>query len=213
LQSQRSYTKHTFGLITGPPGPLNNFIVETKIKYDVLTYEGKRKKITQKYDVPDFEEIRGKSFLAEVYAEKLGINKEYVITVEEQIDEHIAGIDKAAFMDENEIHIIFNWVVVSAKKIVKGAPNVELVIKPAQPTEDDLVKLFLEVWQVPEKLKIDFAAVYMKMKPTLKGLKLERKIDVVISSMSVAYTSVTATFDRLNEDMAKFRETLKIDKC
>jgi hypothetical protein len=177
--------------------------MEVKIKFDVLTYEGKRKKVTNLYWVPDYEEIK-----------RVGtfLNREFIITVEEQIDEYIKGIDKAAFMDENDIHIIFDWVIVSAKKIVKGAANIDLIIKPDNHSEDDLVKLFLEVWEVPEKLKIDFLAVYMKMKPTLKGLKLERKIDVVISSMSVAYTSITAAFERVNQDVSKFRESLKNKK-
>lgn len=184
--------------------------METKIKYDVLTWDGKRRKITKTHIVPDFEEIRGKSFLAEVYAEKLGIDKEYVVTIEDQIDEHIAGIDKRPFMDENEIEIIFDWQVVSAKKQDAGKAAQELILKPAKTTDEDMIKMFLELWQVPEKLKIDFAAIYMKMKHTLKGLNIERQIEVVISSMSVAYTSATAILDRLNEDTRKFRETLKL---
>lgn len=168
--------------------------MKAKIKYDVLTQEGKRRKISKVYEVPDFEEKRG-----------VFLGHECVNTVEQQIDEFMNDIDKSGFMEENEIHIIFDWKVVSAVK--KDNPKQELIIKPVRLSNDDMIKIFLGMWEMPERIKIDFAAIYTKMKKSLKGLSIERQIELVIASLGVAQKSSSAILDRLNEDMEEWRRS------
>lgn len=164
--------------------------METKVKYDALTHEGKRVKITKKYIVPDYEEI---------VSEFLG--RRVVTTVESQIDEYISDLDKAEFMEENDLHLIFDWKIISAKKESK-----ELVVSKKAPNKDKQVKMFIEVWEMDEKIKLDFLAVYLKMKPSLKGLSIEKIVEVVISSMGASYQAVGAAFDRIESDMEEWRK-------
>lgn len=163
--------------------------MKTKIKYDVLYYDGRRGKKTVEYDCPDFEEKIFKKFF------HIDLPEPITVTVEKQIDSWVGEFDKAVWMNENDIDIIFNWKVVSAKTTKS---NVELIVSQKKLSNEDLIKIFTTMIE-DERIRLDFIAVYSKMKPVIKDFHYEKQINIVMASQSVGYQSVIASFGRLDE--------------
>jgi len=165
--------------------------MKTTVKYGVLYENGKKGKVSVKYDCPDFEEIK---FLSPVQPDV-----ECVITIDEQVDDWVTTFDKKEWMNENGVLLIFDWEIKSIKTKSK-----ELVVTKPKITQTDIVGIFASE-HLDGQIQSDFIAVYVKMKPTIKDLKFNKQIDIVLKGMDVAYGSALNVYKRLNE----FSESLK----
>lgn len=179
------------------------------VKFDVLYYDGKKGKIKADYECPDFETI--------VYDCIFKKGEKITVTPQEQADDWVSTFDKSEWMNENDIHLIFNWEITSCKvlvvePIVKGVSVVlktkELVVKAPTLTQSEMVLLLLEQIKMDEKMKHDFIAVYQEMKGAISNLKFDKQFNIVMKAMGVAYTASIATLDHLEE----FKNNLNKDK-
>lgn len=176
--------------------------MEVKIKYNVLTYEGKTTTKTVTYDnCPDFESYKGKPLILE--GKQLTEGFDY--TVEYQVDKWVEEFDKWDWMEENDVQIIFSWEVVSAKKESKN-----LIVKEKNLTQSEMVGLWLKLSDTSEEYKANFIAVYSEMKSTIKDLKFEKQIDVTMKAMGVGIESAINVYKRL-DDFDKALKHIKLD--
>ncbi len=175
--------------------------MKTKIQYTVMYYSGRRGTKTVTYDCPDFEE----QVFTTIF--NLALPEPVILTVEKQIDSWVGEFDKTDFMNKNEIDIIFDWKVLSAKA---DKTKKELVISKAKLTNEECVKLYASFIE-DERLKLDFIAVYSKMKHTVKDLHYLKQIKIVHEAQSVGYKSVIASFDRMNAAHEEIRKQIKGD--
>lgn len=173
--------------------------MKTKIKYDVLYYDGRRGKKTVTYECPDFEEkIFNKVFDIE-------LPEPITLTIEKQIDSWVGEFDKAVFMSKNDIKIIFDWKVISVKHT---KTNTELIVKDKVLTNEDLIKLFASMLE-DEQVRLDFIAVYSKMKSTIKNLHYKKQIEIVIDAQIVGYKSVIASHERVKDFGNELKKQIK----
>jgi hypothetical protein len=151
--------------------------MKATIKYKVLFCSGKKGTIKVDYECPDFEHID---------KEPIIIGTEVIttdISVEQQIDEWVASFDKTDLMYSNDIMIIFNWDIVSAKP---KDVNKNIIVKQRILTQSEMVGLFIKHANMTEDLKTEFIAVYSNLKSTIKNLKFDKQIDITFKSLNIA---------------------------
>lgn len=176
--------------------------METTIKYKVLFNNGKKGSIKVDYDCPDFENIQ---------KEPIQIGSELIstdITIEQQIDEWVSEFDKRDLMDSNDIMIIFNWDVISAK--TKESPKTNIIVKERTLTQSELVGLFVQSAPMSDELKIEFIAVYKELKPVIKDLKFDKQIDLTFKSLNIGMKAASQAYRYITE-FSKTMSDMKSD--
>jgi len=167
--------------------------MKTTIKYKVLFYDGKKGKIKVDYDCPDFtdEEI-GPLIL---HGKKVSDGHTY--TIEQQIDEWVNEFDKKVWMEANDVMIIFDWKVVSAKHA--EAPQTNLIVKPQKMTQSEMVGLYVQMAPMSEELKKEFIAVYAEIKPAIEKLPFDKQIDITFKGLGVGFKAAQEAYRYLTE--------------
>lgn len=161
--------------------------MKIKVKYDVLFYDGKRGKISKSYDCPDFEP---ETFVSAITGDTITTD------IQEKVDEWVTELDKSAFMNENDIHIIYDWTLNSIKKNDAKKVKQELIIKPKKLTDEELVILYAHTDGMAT-LKNDFLAVYHEIKEPIKNLKFDKQCSIVFKSLGVAQQASINALDGL----------------
>ena len=193
--------------------------MKTTIKFQVILSNGKKCSIRKMYDdCPDFVELT-KSFnvlnkqtddnlskVTFVQDETSDHEKhQYIITVEEQIDDWISELDKSSFMRYNDINTIFTWSIVSWSGNIDSSNSKKSLVlvntSKERLTNNQMVELFLKTENngLSQELVNDFIAVYERLKPTLKGIKWDKQIPIVFESMTIAYKSASNALSNLSE--------------
>lgn len=176
--------------------------MKVKIKYSVLTYEGKKTSKTQIYDnCPDFEAYKGEPLILSGKQ----VTEGFDYTIEYQVDKWVEEFDKKDWMEENDVQIIFDWKVVSAKVQSK-----ELIVKQKTLTQSEIVGLWLEMVEMSDGLKANFVAVYSEMKPVIKDFKFDKQIDITMKGLSVGFKSTINVYDSIKQFQAGL-DKIKLD--
>jgi hypothetical protein len=167
--------------------------MKTKIKYEVLFYDGKKGHVNVNYDCPDFQDIENDPFVLD--GKKIADAS--TTTVKDQIDEWVHDLDKRDIMDKHDISIIFNWEVISAKS--KETPKMDLIQREKKLTQSELVGLFVQNAPMSEDLKVEFVAVYKELKPSIKDLKFDKQIDLTFKGLKIGMKAATEAYKYINE--------------
>ena len=174
--------------------------MKTTIKYKVLFHDGKKGKIKVEYDCPDFEDRE----IAPLVLHGKQLSDGHTHTIEQQIDEWVGEFDKSEWMRDNDVMIIFDWKVVSAK--AESAPNTNLVVVKPKMTQSEMVGLFVEMSPMSDELKLEFIAVYSEMKPTIKDLKFDKQIDITFNSLGVGFKAAKEAYRYMTEYQRSLNE-------
>ena len=174
--------------------------MKTTIEYKVLFYDGNKGELKAKYECPDFEDIE----IEPLILNGKQVSEGHTNTISMQIDEWVGEFDKSEWMRSNEVMMIFDWEVISAKS--KSLPNTNLVIKEKKLSQSEMVGLFVQASPMSDELKTEFIAVYSEMKPSIKNLHFSKQIDITFNSLTVglkaaieAYKYLTRYQKTLNE--------------
>lgn len=167
--------------------------MKTTIKYKVLFHDGKKGKIRVEYDCPDFTDKE----IEPLVLNGKQVSDGHTHTIEMQIDEWVGEFDKKGWMEENDVMIIFDWKVVSAK--TEQAPMTNLIVKEKTLTQSEMVGLFVQMSPMSEELKTEFIAVYSEIKPAIKDLKFDKQIDITFKGLSVGFKAATEAYRYLTE--------------
>lgn len=167
--------------------------MKTTIKYKVLFYDGKKGKIKVDYDCPDF----GDEEIEPLVVNGKKVSDGHTYTIEQQIDEWVNEFDKKDWMEENDVIMIFDWEVVSAK--VESAPQTNLVVKPQKLSQSEMVGLYVQMAPMSEELKTEFIAVYAEIKPAIEKLPFDKQIDITFKSLGVGFKAAQEAYRYLTE--------------
>lgn len=144
--------------------------------------------IKKKIVCPDFEVLPSKRFDNLILPET---------SIEEQVYDWFDSIDKKDIMYENDLFIIIDYVIYEKKK------NKKLI---------DLIKSHVS----DERMLLDIMAVYSKIKPNLKGLKIEKQFELLLTHLDIGYLSAIESMSpiknifKLNGDELKdYKKELK----
>jgi len=147
-------------------------------KYSVLSYDGKKGFIKDTYECPDFKDIENS-------LEIQGKVHKSIYTAIQQADEWLSDIDKADFMEDNDIHMIFDWSIISAIK-----EDTQLIPSKVKISKKEGVYLWLtHLSGFGEDFQNEFRAVYTKLYPKIKNLKLDKQISMTLSGIDLACTA------------------------
>lgn len=186
--------------------------MKTSIKFKAITLRGKIVYITHELDVPDFIPIKEDidAFMRNIQGSdswskeriksfKKGMSSTY--TISQQIDDYVSEIDKSDFMAENDLECIIDWRVIS---------NKSKKIKPIdkQKKQDAEIMDFINTYLIDENevIRADFEAAYTVMRNNLVGVPLNQKVEIILTSIKMAGSSVVSFINRLNEQERKFKE-------
>lgn len=148
--------------------------MEIKIKYSVLFTNGKKSFIFQNHTCPDFKNKKKPLTLI------TGQTFDFETSIEEQVDDWVLDLDKTQFMYENDIEIIFDWIILSKNL------NNKIELKQKKLPQSEMVGLFIKEANMTEDLKTEFIAVYSNIKSSIKDLKFDKQIDITLKSLNVA---------------------------
>lgn len=158
------------------------------VKYSVLFYNGNKGFVKETYTCPDYEDkphcliIAGK------------VVHESVETALQQADEWVLNMDKSVLMDEKDIHIIFDWEIISAEKESK-----KLIVKEKKPSKLQIIEAWLDVSGMEDQPKLDFKAVYSKLYEKIKKMPVEKQISLTFSSLGMAYDASGAAYQHMSD--------------
>lgn len=172
------------------------------IKFKCVTYNGKIRHFSKKYEHEDFED--------EVINSLLGVTlgREITITKESKIMEWLDNQDKREFMDENDIHLILDYWIVSTKTKKQKSESIALFKKAKL---DAMVGFWQDYKQKNpnseniDKLITDFFVCYDKMKDSISELSITKQFEITFKGMDIAYKSAINVYDHMKE----FEDTLK----
>jgi hypothetical protein len=167
--------------------------MKTTIKYDVIFYDGNKGKLKVDYDCPDFEDID----IAPLILNGKHVSDGHTNTIEMQIDEWVGEFDKKEWMNSNDVMIINDWEVVSAR--TESEPKTNLVIKEKKLTQSEMVGLFIQMAPMSDDLKLEFIAVYKEMKPAIKNLKFDKQIDLTFKGLSIGMKAASQAYKYITE--------------
>jgi len=160
-------------------------------KYSVLFYDGRKVTKKVKYDCPDFEDNH-----YEFHGHKS------VETAVQQADKWLEEIDKAVWMDENDVYTIFDWKIVSAVK-----DKVELVPKEVPVDKRKVVGIWLrELSGMSEGFQNEFEAVYSEMYPKIKRLSAAQQISVTLRATGVAVQAAGTAYKNITDYMDSLKD-------
>lgn len=167
--------------------------MKTTIKYKVLFYDGKKGKIKVDYDCPDFtdEEIEP------LVLNGKKVSDGHTYTIEQQIDEWVNEFDKKDWMEDNDVMMIFDWKVVSAK--AESALQTNLVVKPQKLSQSEMVGLYVQMAPMSEELKTEFIAVYAEIKPAIEKLPFDKQIDITFKGLGVGFKAAQEAYRYLTD--------------
>jgi hypothetical protein len=91
-------------------------------------------------------------------------------------------------MYENDIEIIFDWIILSKNL------NNKIELKQKKLTQSEMVGLFIKEANMTEDLKTEFIAVYSNIKSSIKDLKFDKQIDITFKSLNVAIMACSEAY-------------------
>lgn len=98
---------------------------------------------------------------------------------------------------KRELNCIVDWDIVGIKNIEADGSEL-IVFKEKKEKKRDLVTIMKEDFNtVDEKFLADFAHTYEKMKESISGLSNEKKLSIVLSSMSVGMQASSNAYSRM----------------
>ena len=160
------------------------------VKYKVLFYNGKKGSKKFKYECPDFEDIHY-NFLGRKSTE----------TAVSQADKWLEDVDKASWMEGNDIDIIFDWTIVSAIK-----NGVELVIKEEKIDNRKVVEYWVkELSGMDEGFQNEFEAVYSEMYEKVKNMSASNQISVTLRATGVALQAAATAYKHITDYSASLK--------
>ena len=145
--------------------------MKTKVKFKAISHQGEVVYFTHEFEHPDFEVKPPSEFLGVKLPET---------TIESQVIDWLDSQDKKSLMYDKDVYgIIDYWIPTKVKK---------------QTLVDCLKSLNLS-----EQIYIDMLAVYKEIKPTLKGMKVEKKVSVLLSHLGVGYSASGVAYDNITK--------------
>lgn len=157
--------------------------MKIKVKYKAIDLRGNQIKLTKGYDCPDFKEETLK------HTQKVNgkfHNFEFKKTINEQVMNWLDDMDKMDFIYENDLHCIVDYEIIEAKR------KNEYIVK--KPTLEELTTMLLGH---NERLMVDFAVAYNKLKKSIKKLDIYDQIQITLESLGMAYESKTEAYERM----------------
>lgn len=154
--------------------------MKTKIKFKVLFYNGEVGVIYHQFSHVKFKEIVDIITIG-------GVERECITTFESQLDQVIEDWDKRDWMERNDIQAIYNWEIPTVKK---KTATIKL-------TKLRVIETFLQEANFSDKMKLDFVAVYSKMRGEIKDLSPAKQISIIFSVLSVAYDASSAAYQHI----------------
>lgn len=121
-----------------------------------------------------------------------------------EIDERIVKIDKTNLLWENDLASIADWEIVAIDGVyINGHGKSDI---------ENMVKILFN-HNAQKQTILDFIACYHKMEDSIKSedLSLLQKIDVVLNSLDIAYSSSINTLKELKDERL-YIESLDLDK-
>jgi hypothetical protein len=172
---------------------LNSNIMKTLIKFKCLDLRGNIVYIKKKYEHPEFKD--------ETFSSLLGIElgREITTTAESKIVDWLDEQDKRDLMIDNDIHCIIDYSIV--KKRAKKETRVTVVEKESNQLFEIceiLNRCFDDNSENKDRIIADFLVCYDKMKDSLKGLKVDKQMSIVFSSIGVAYESASNAYKHIS---------------
>lgn len=158
------------------------------VKYSVLFEDGNKGSLKQTYNCPDYED---KPHCLIIAGE---VVHESVETALQQADEWVSGIDKSQMMLENDIHMIFDWEIISAEK-----ESTQLILKEKKPSKLEIIEAWLDVSGMEEQHTLDFKAVYTKLYEKIKKMPVDKQISLTLSSLGMAYDASGAAYQHMSD--------------
>lgn len=130
-------------------------------------------------------------------------DEKHVITAEKLADFWVRDIDKSKLLYEKDLLMILDWKVLW----VGQAPKKNVKAKVKYATEHDrflaLADEVLSTMKDPTQAKYDFMACYKEMKGSLKGMKAEDQVRLVMSAMVVAVKSAGNAYKYISDYQKK----------
>lgn len=172
------------------------------VKYSVLFYNADKGSIKETYECPDFEDTEHSMTIGKY-------THTSTETALQKADEWLLDIDKQKFMDDNDIHLIFDWKIISAEKDSK-----QLIVKEPKLSKLQQIELYINSTSMAEQHKLDFKAVYTEMHPKIKNMSPEKQISLTFGALGAAYGASGAAYQHMTDLMSggKKVETIKIEE-
>lgn len=165
------------------------------VKYSVLFYSGDKGYVKESYICPDYEDMPHQ---LEIDGKVVHTSIE---TVLQQADEWVSGIDKSEMMDEKDIHMIFDWEIISAEKETQ-----QLVVKEKKASKLQIIEAWLELSEMEEQRKLDFKAVYTDMYKRIKNMSVEKQISLTFGALGVAYDASGTAYQHMTDILSGKKE-------
>jgi hypothetical protein len=120
-------------------------------------------------------------------------NRMFVTEGYKKADFWVRDLDKSDLMIQKDLHCIIDWKVLWFGK----APEKTKKVKKEDKIKEIVDSIF--VGENAKQIKIDFAACYSRMNKDIKNLTVDQQVRIVMSSMSIGYTSSTVVLDKIIE--------------
>lgn len=179
-------------------------------EYRAITYQGESITFNYMHEIDEEFEPINKTIIMN------GRETEYNVTVSEQIDESLSDLDKSGLMYEKDLQCIINWEILGYGENI-SMPTIVNKVNDAREITEQLV-IASAFKRLSKDTQKDLYAVYLSMKDSIKGLSITQQVKIVLASTSVAYQSVTTSYqymiDLMREDTIEdMREMIRLNNA
>lgn len=189
----------------------------TTVKFNVLTYNGSKKSIKVKFDVPDFVEetstfnviLNDKPMLLVTTGDEQRehIKHKYTTSIIEQLDAWVQNEDLSELMSKMEIHTIFNWTIVnytgmskrheheSSIKLTQSSNNTTNILQKLSVIDN--MKMFFKFNNIDQNVVDNYIMIYSRMSETLHGISWQKQMEIVFKTMNIAMKATSEGLDNI----------------
>lgn len=153
--------------------------MKVKVKYTAIGLRGEQITEVIEHELPDFKERHGVSRLV---SNDRPISCEYVISIDQQIMDHLDDMDKRDMMYDRDWYAIVDYEIYQEVTDEAQAENFK-----------NLVNLYTEDENVRGSLYVAYASLYDK----IKGESLAKQLDLTIASLDLALRSQGYAYQRM----------------
>lgn len=153
--------------------------MKVQVKYTAIGLRGESLTDVIEHDLPDFKEKHG---VISLVSDGRQVPHEYVISVDQQIMDHLDDMDKRDLMYDRDWHAIVDYEI---HQEVTPEDHAELF--------KSLVDLFTQDETIRNSLYVTYASLY----ETIKEESLKKQFDIVVASLGLALTSQLYAYQRM----------------